>query len=48
MPAIRSGRSVIKGRIQGGAALPGTYPPKEQMLAEYEDWNASNTLKVCR
>jgi regulator of RNase E activity RraA len=25
-------------KIEGGAALPGTYPPNERTLAEYEDW----------
>jgi regulator of RNase E activity RraA len=25
-------------KIEGGAALPGTYPPNEQTLAEYEEW----------
>jgi regulator of RNase E activity RraA len=25
-------------RIEGGAALPGTYPPNEQTLGEYEAW----------
>ena len=25
-------------KIEGGAALPGTYPPNERTLAEYEEW----------
>ena len=25
-------------KIEGGAALPGTYPPNEQTLAEYQEW----------
>ena len=25
-------------KVEGGAALPGTYPPNEQTLAEYEEW----------
>jgi regulator of RNase E activity RraA len=28
----------IMEKIQGGAALPGTYPANEQTLAEYEAW----------
>jgi len=27
-------------KVEGGAALPGTYPPNEQTLAEYEAWRA--------
>ena len=30
-------------KIEGGAALPGTYPPNEATLAEYERWKASRT-----
>lgn len=30
----------ITERIQGGAALPGTYPPNEQTLAGYHAWRA--------
>ena len=25
-------------KIEGGAALPGTYPPNDRTLAEYEEW----------
>ena len=25
-------------KVEGGAALPGTYPPNDQTLAEYEEW----------
>lgn len=32
-------------RIEGGAALPGTYPPNEATLAEYERWKTSQTSK---
>jgi len=28
-------------KVEGGAALPGTYPPNEQTLAEYEAWRAN-------
>ena len=28
----------ILQKVEGGAALPGTYPPNEQTLAEYETW----------
>jgi regulator of RNase E activity RraA len=28
----------ILERIRAGAALPGTYPPNERTLAEYEAW----------
>jgi regulator of RNase E activity RraA len=28
----------ILEKVQRGAALPGTYPPNEQTLAEYEVW----------
>lgn len=28
-------------KIEGGAALPGTYPPNEATLAEYERWKAA-------
>jgi regulator of RNase E activity RraA len=28
----------ILGKVRGGAPLPGTYPPDEKTLAEYEDW----------
>lgn len=34
----------IMEKIQGGAVLPGTYPPNEQTLAEYENWKANNPL----
>jgi regulator of RNase E activity RraA len=30
-------RFVLK-KVEGGAALPGTYPPNEQTLAEYAAW----------
>ena len=30
----------ILEKVEGGAALPGTYPPNEQTLAEYEAWRA--------
>lgn len=30
----------ILEKIEGGAALPGTYPPNEATLAEYERWRA--------
>ena len=28
----------ILEKMRGGAPLPGTYPPNEQTLAEYEVW----------
>jgi regulator of RNase E activity RraA len=28
----------ILGKIEAGAALPGTYPPNADVLAEYEAW----------
>ena len=31
----------ILEKIQGGAALPGTYPPSEAVLAEYKAWRAA-------
>lgn len=30
-------------KIEGGAVLPGTYPPNEQTLAEYDTWRANET-----
>lgn len=30
----------ILERIEGGAALPGTYPPDDQTRADYEQWRA--------
>lgn len=30
-------------KIEGGAALPGTYPPNEQTLAEYEEWKGRSS-----
>lgn len=30
----------ILEKVAGGAALPGTYPPNEQTLAEYEAWRS--------
>lgn len=30
----------ILEKVQGGAALPGTYPPNDATLAEYETWKA--------
>jgi regulator of RNase E activity RraA len=30
----------ILEKVEGGAALPGTYPPNEATLAEYEVWKA--------
>lgn len=31
----------ILEKVQGGAQLPGTYPPNEATLAEYEAWKAA-------
>jgi regulator of RNase E activity RraA len=31
----------ILEKVEGGAALPGTYPPNEQTLAEYQAWRAA-------
>jgi regulator of RNase E activity RraA len=31
----------ILEKVQGGAALPGTYPPNEATLAEYDNWKAT-------
>ena len=31
----------ILEKVEGGAALPGTYPPNERTLAEYEAWRRS-------
>jgi regulator of RNase E activity RraA len=31
----------ILEKVQGGAAIPGTYPPNEQTAAEYKIWKAS-------
>ena len=36
--------SFIQEKVRGGAPLPGTYPPNEQTLAEYEAWKASQTV----
>jgi regulator of RNase E activity RraA len=30
-------------KVRNGAALPGTYPPNAETLAEYETWRASRT-----
>ena len=32
----------ILEKVENGAALPGTYPPNEQTLAEYEHWRNAN------
>ena len=34
----------ILEKVQGGAALPGTYPPNDATLAEYETWKAARGL----
>lgn len=34
----------ILGKVEEGAALPGTYPPNEATLAEYETWRRQNRL----
>ena len=31
-------------KVEGGAALPGTYPPNEQTLAEFEEWKRRSPL----
>ena len=36
--------SFILERIQGGAALPGTYPPNAQTRASYEEWKKKQGL----
>jgi regulator of RNase E activity RraA len=33
----------ILQKVEGGAALPGTYPPNEQTLAEYESWKQQSS-----
>lgn len=33
----------ILEKVQGGAQLPGTYPPDEATLAEYETWKSQRT-----
>lgn len=30
-------------KIEGGAALPGTYPPNDRTLAEYEEWKRDSS-----
>jgi regulator of RNase E activity RraA len=30
-------------KIESGRALPGTYPPNEQTLAEYQEWKGSSS-----
>ena len=33
-------------KVEGGAALPGTYPPNEQTMAEYEAWRAARSPRT--
>jgi regulator of RNase E activity RraA len=33
----------ILHKVEGGAVLPGTYPPNEQTLAEYQSWKQGQT-----
>jgi hypothetical protein len=34
----------ILEKIQGGAKLPGTYPPNAQTKAEFEEWKKKQGL----
>lgn len=36
----------ILQKVQRGAALPGTYPPNEQTLAEYEAWRRNRSTAM--
>jgi regulator of RNase E activity RraA len=35
----------ILHKVEQGAALPGTYPPNEQTLAEYESWKVAREAR---